>query len=305
MPYGPTGPDLRVGSTAAFLAAQACVTLGRPDRRPTADRMTERYLRDMFTSYGVDVSGPVRAVGHHNSYARLLERLVSELRPLPPLDLVVLAHARSDCDPRRSLSGTVNALCPGEPLCFAVSDQGEPAAVTALDLADRYLRHGWAGHALVVLLDQSTHAGAQVRGPAEDLAVGLLLRAADGDAADGWVLRSPRASAIGPVGPAPGLAALGSALPPLPDRARVVVAGPRSALGPAQGARWPGRPDVDVTLRPVAASQPPMAVWRTGAETLAQGTARWDRVCVVHAGAVAGTWEFCAFDAVTTRGEGE
>ncbi|WP_395105047.1 hypothetical protein [Actinomadura sp. SCN-SB] len=269
--------------------------------------MIERYLRDMLSSYGAESSG--RIEGNHNGYSLLLERILAELRPLPSLDLVVFAHARVDCDPRRSLSGTVSLECAGDPLCFAVSDQGETAAVTALDLVRRHLRHGWAENALVVLLDQTTHAGIDAApGPAEDLAVGMVFRSADRGASHGWALRATRTGVSvphdGPKGLVTALASLEGSLPPLRDRARIAVVGPADALQEEVLSRLPGTAYGAVGLWPVAGPAQPMRLWLTAVDVLTEGaTDGCQRLYIARQENTGGSWDLCVFDAVPATKE--
>jgi hypothetical protein len=72
-----------------------------------------------------------------------------------PVGLVVLAHSTPDGEPTWPACFLNNEL-PGEPLGFAVADQGPVAPFTALRIADAYVRAGDLRRAIVIILDQDT-----------------------------------------------------------------------------------------------------------------------------------------------------
>jgi hypothetical protein len=74
--------------------------------------------------------------------------------PAPP-GLVVLAHATPDIDPRMSPGGYLTETVPGNPLVFAVSEQGRVAPFTALRIAGALADSTPSlGDVVVVVLDQ-------------------------------------------------------------------------------------------------------------------------------------------------------
>lgn len=138
-----------------------------------ADAELYRFLADLVAPYG-QAPDPVQ-----QSYAAMAEAL---LRPAglldTPVDLIVLAHAVPDADPRQSVAHLLNRLCPGDPLAFALCDQGVAVPFSALATACEYLRAGGVGRALVLVLEQAVlpyQAVAPVSLPAAGSAVALLL----------------------------------------------------------------------------------------------------------------------------------
>jgi len=66
----------------------------------------------------------------------MAEALIRELVPADaPVDLIVLAFAVPDVRPGRATATYLSHVCPGNPLAFAVCDQGSAAAFTGLRLA--------------------------------------------------------------------------------------------------------------------------------------------------------------------------
>lgn len=124
------------------------------------------YLADMLRPYGVPFDEARFVAGNQNSFAFLGGQCLSAMRGTPNPDLIVLAHATPDCEPNRSVSGYLSSFFRGEPLCFAVSDQGELSPFTALRLMRGYGAPGAYRRSLVLILDQSTLPYA--RGPEPD-----------------------------------------------------------------------------------------------------------------------------------------
>ncbi len=116
------------------------------------DPELHRFLVDLLAPYGqVPNPHPVE-----RTYAGMAEAL---LRPSGLLDtqfdLVVLAYAVPDADPRWSMAHVLHRLCPGNPLAFAIGDQGVAAPFTAVATAHAYLRSGFE-RALILILEQAT-----------------------------------------------------------------------------------------------------------------------------------------------------
>lgn len=149
------------------------VTLGGGRPYVPPDPRVRDYFADMLAPYGIGYDADRLAAGNQNTFTDLSDALVAALAPIGELDLVVIAHAVSDCDPRRCTAGQLSEVLPGNPLIFAISDQGPLAPFTALRAVQGYgLRRS-----LVIILDQST---APYDEPAladftDDHAVGLLL----------------------------------------------------------------------------------------------------------------------------------
>lgn len=84
--------------------------------------------------HGVAVAdGPVP--GNHNGYASMCLRLLTDLCAGQDPDAVVIAHALPDYDMTVSISGYLEQRLTGEPLIFAVSEQGRTTPFAALRVA--------------------------------------------------------------------------------------------------------------------------------------------------------------------------
>jgi 4-hydroxymandelate oxidase len=100
-----------------------------------------------------------------------------------PLDLVVLAYAIGELDPRRCVVTRANQLSAGDPFGFAISDQGTAAPFTALALVAEYLRAGACRRAMLVVAEQAVvpyHVPVGTALPERDTAVALVLEPAAG-----------------------------------------------------------------------------------------------------------------------------
>ncbi|WP_433856837.1 hypothetical protein [Streptomyces kronopolitis] len=155
------------------------------DGRPPApaDPFLVRIYTDMAELYGTTFDQERLERAHRNTFSRMAEGLLDTLPALDdPLDLVVLASAEPDFDPRQSAVAYLSERVPGRPLGFALSDQGDAAPYTALRLAGAYAAAGQAGRVLVTAMDQTT-TPADPRPPrqgvgARDGAAALVLSAA-------------------------------------------------------------------------------------------------------------------------------
>ena len=133
---------------------------------------------ERFTAYPLP-PGRDPVPGNRNAFAPMSADLIGGLCPDGVPDLVVIAHAVPDGEPRMSATGYLQERLGGQPLIFAVSDQGRVAPFTALRLASDCLRHDGRRRAVVIAADQATltyddpgfgHLDADA-----DHAVGLLL----------------------------------------------------------------------------------------------------------------------------------
>lgn len=132
------------------------------------------YLTDLLAPHGLTLSpsalDPVR--GH--SYGEM----AAELLPIEPVDLLVLAYDVPDISPGRAVSTYLTHLCPGQPMSFAVSDQGRAAAFTALALMQTY--QATHPRALLIAVEQTDlpyDPGVPVSLPAAHAGVALHLAA--------------------------------------------------------------------------------------------------------------------------------
>jgi hypothetical protein len=143
------------------------------------------YLADMLRPHGVPFDEACFLAGNQNSYAFLAGQCLTAMREEAEPDLIVLAHATADCESSRSLSGYLTTLFRGEPLCFAISDQGELSPFTALHVLRGFGTSGTSRRALVLVLDQSTLPYVRVPDPGAggtDHVLGLLFVTGPGPA---------------------------------------------------------------------------------------------------------------------------
>ncbi|MBU2665896.1 hypothetical protein KOI35_20505 [Actinoplanes bogorensis] len=172
--------------TGRLRPTQVIVRHFEPDPQPySGDPLLEEYLSDMTALYGRRFDRDRHAASARVSYTEMADRLVAELDVTGPVDLVVLAHATSDADPRRVTACYLNELLPGDPLAFAVSDQGPIAPFTALRLLGSYAGDFPGCRALLLIMEQTTMPyeiiGARYPVPAHDIGVAMLLEPAGTD----------------------------------------------------------------------------------------------------------------------------
>lgn len=101
----------------------------------TDDPELTGFLTDLLAQYGRTLDA--RPVGRQPSYAEMGQTLLRHLAPGDGVDLVVLAYSVPETDPRTS-AAVVNRLCPGDPLTFAICDQGTAIPFTALAMMREY-----------------------------------------------------------------------------------------------------------------------------------------------------------------------
>ncbi|MFI0944276.1 hypothetical protein [Streptomyces sp. NPDC021020] len=239
-------PGAAAAAAPAGWGVRRAVRLAFPDPAPRApdperDERLRVYLTDLLHPYGLalDAQEPPDRGGH--SYGDLAAALIRQAVPAGEhVDLLVLAYAVPDVTPGRATATWLSHVCPGNPLAFAVADQGPAAAFTALRLAHAYATTAALPRALVLIVEQPalpyeplTSPGADGP-PAPDGAA--TPTAAHAPSGTGAVPRSPAASApTSPAQPAPDTGASTPAL--LPDGAYGVAL----LLGPpAPGERVAG-----------------------------------------------------------------
>jgi len=222
------------------------------------------FLGDVARLYSLSLR-PDSGGGH--SYGEMLAGLISELVPPDkPADALILGFAMPDVWPGRATATFLSHVCAGDPMAFAVCDQGCAAGFTALRLArDCAVRGGWRRIVVAVAeqtrLDYDPPATASV--PARHAAFAMLC-----DAHPGAAPRRPagggtpllRAVRVCPGVPAEqACALLGRALAVLPEAGeeqRTLVLG--EGLTPLAGDGVPGWGSA-LTL---PAGQPLTGVWR-------------------------------------------
>jgi hypothetical protein len=266
------------------------------ERRPYDQAFRQamlRYLEDMLRPFGVPYRPDCFDSGNQNCYSYLAEQLIACLPAASTREqdaqagpgLVVIAHATADCEPGRSLSGYLTTLLPAEPLCFAISDQGELAPFSALELMRSFIVSGWPRTALVLVLDQSTlpyAARPEPDGPPADHAIGLLFASAPA--------RAPASAPVGASRPlvavrqrsgvaagqlAETLAEMVGDLPSLGLPAGQVTllagAGLLAACEPESLARLVPAPPSGLRIRPVPAGPPCVGPWASLASLTGPG----------------------------------
>ena len=118
------------------------------------------YLADMGRPYGREVPAspfgepPSPDLGH--SYGEMAEALIGSVVPADePVDLFVLAFSVHDLRPGRQTAAYLSHVTPGEPIAFAVCDQGSAAAFSALRIAREYAASAAIARALLVVVEQA------------------------------------------------------------------------------------------------------------------------------------------------------
>ncbi|MEN3308209.1 MAG: hypothetical protein V7603_4411 [Micromonosporaceae bacterium] len=240
-PGARTREGLRIGGVRRRLFDGAARFAGDPGHRAELDT----YTADLLRPYGLALAGGAGGPGH--SYGEMAEALIRELVPADaPVDLIVLAFAVPDVRPGRATATYLSHVCPGNPLAFAVCDQGSAAAFTGLRLAREYRRTGGCERALLLVVEQAGlpyEPATPAPVPARHAAVALLL---DGAGPPVEVLRQhPN------VAPDEVRARLSAELADLTTTATTVVLGTELAGHPGGGGK--------VLVAP--AGQPHTGVW--------------------------------------------
>ncbi|MEU9075874.1 hypothetical protein [Kitasatospora sp. NPDC048538] len=242
---GPAGPALATAALPRLVRAAAHVPPG-PGAPYRPEGAREEFYRELGALYGADFDRGQFAASGRRTSVELAYGALDALGPLTPEEcpeVVVVAYAAPDFDHAELVASCVKRRLPGEPLSFALSDQGVLAPFSALRVAVEYARRcGWS-RLLLLVVDQGTQpfplpATGQSAVHA-DAAVALLLHWDGGDAALGGAAQGL---------PEPGLFA------DWDDRASVVAG---AGLSDA-GAELPAH---DGTLIRVADGQPATGGW--------------------------------------------
>ena len=136
------------------------------------------YMTDMLTPYGLGLTPGALERGAGQSYGEMAEAMIREI--VPPgeeIDLLVLAIAIPDITPGRATAIYLSYKCPGNPMAYAICDQGTAAGFTGLRLIDSYARAGESLRALLIVVEQaelSYDPRTPVAVPVGHVAVGLL-----------------------------------------------------------------------------------------------------------------------------------
>jgi hypothetical protein len=175
-----------------------------PDASDRAgDPALAELIGDLVRPYGVPLR-PDASGGH--SYGEMLAGSIGDLVPPDrPADVLIFGFAMPDVWPERATASFLSDACPGQPLAFALCDQGVAAGFTALRLARDYAADG-CRRVVVALaeqtrLDYDPPAPASV--PARPAAFVLLCEAAPAPAPARAPVAAPVA-APAPVAGGPG-----------------------------------------------------------------------------------------------------
>ena len=119
---------------------------------------TERldvYLTDLLQPHGLALN-PGALAPRGQSYGEMAEALIELAVPAGEgVDLLVMAYAIPDITPGRATTTYLSHVCPGNPMAFAVSDEGTAAGFTGLRLIREYARGGGFRRALLLVVEQA------------------------------------------------------------------------------------------------------------------------------------------------------
>jgi hypothetical protein len=114
------------------------------------------FLADLARPYGLTLRDDLLARGSGQSYGEMAADLMGTAVPADqPVDLIVLAFAVPDVWPERATASYLSHACPGDPVAFALCDQGTAAAFTGLRLAREYARGGGCRRVLLLVVEQA------------------------------------------------------------------------------------------------------------------------------------------------------
>jgi hypothetical protein len=118
------------------------------------------YLADMGRPYGREVPaspfGEPASPDLGHSYGEMAAALIGSVVPADePVDLLVLAFSVHDLRPGRQTAAYLSHVTPGEPMAFAVCDQGSAAAFSGLRMIREYAASAAIARALLVVVEQA------------------------------------------------------------------------------------------------------------------------------------------------------
>lgn len=148
-------PTTRSGS-AVWLRRPAVRVF--PERRETEPSTVEsQFLADYLAEFGLKPDWEVYTRGGGNSFVRMSQELLDGLdRPLPALDVALLAYHLPDMKVFEVAGCYLAERCAGSPTVFSVAGQGVGAPFTALRILSCMRLAGELANAAVFVLDQST-----------------------------------------------------------------------------------------------------------------------------------------------------
>lgn len=142
------GGGLRIGRTDRRIFGGSSELATDPSMRP--------YLADMVAPYGLALREDVFDAAAGHSYGEMAEPLIEAVTTADdPVDLLVIAYAVHDIRLGQSTATYLSGRCPGDPLAFAVCDQGVAGPFTALRAAQAYAATGACRRALLLVVEQS------------------------------------------------------------------------------------------------------------------------------------------------------
>jgi 4-hydroxymandelate oxidase len=119
------------------------------------DAELREFVTDLVAPHGLTPDLSPYRPGVPDSHAELSTRAMDTVGAAgAPVDLVIIGYTVPDADPRRSPAHLVAQRLPGDPLVFAISDQGTAATFTALSVIQAYRRDAGFQRALLLLLDR-------------------------------------------------------------------------------------------------------------------------------------------------------
>lgn len=256
------------------------------------DPALRAYLTDMVRPYGLNVRDDLLERGSGQSYAEMAGSLLAQtMAAQPPVDLLILAFAVSDTRPGLPTACYLSHVCPGEPMAYAICDQGSAAPFTGLRLIGEYARTGDCPRALLVIAEQAAvhhDLAAPAVVPAENAVVALLCAGSG----PGRVAAVRTRAGIEPAA-APGLLAADLALLS-GQRDDVTVIGSPDAVALGVPAADGVLTAADVLTAP--AGQPCTGVWRELADGLPGWADRGRLVLLADYDRLLGTVSVCAID---------
>ncbi|KDN81462.1 hypothetical protein [Kitasatospora cheerisanensis] len=150
-------PATTLPRTASPLRLTAAHALDLAGNSPlAADPDLRTFTADLVRRYGLPLDEDALTGARGQSYTALGELVVRQLvDPGRPVDLLVLVYASPDVRPGQAVATQLSGVCPGEPLSFAVCDEGVAGTFSALAVADAYARTGGARRALLIVVEQA------------------------------------------------------------------------------------------------------------------------------------------------------
>lgn len=177
-PPGPAAAPGRLHDPPLYLAAPGRrVFTG--DCAAASDPARQAFLADLVRPYGVPLREDAVADGDGQSYAEMAAALIAGTVPdSQPADLLMLSYLVPDVCPDRATASYLSSRCPGEPVAFALTDQGTAGTFTGLRLAQEYLRADGCRRVLLLVAEQAAlghHASGPGRLPECHAAVLMML----------------------------------------------------------------------------------------------------------------------------------